>query len=113
MSSKYPTFGLSAHAVTKQPTTSTALIKSMTLQLDFPSGPAMLSQGQRPHPQSHRPTVGSSYDLIPDRVLLSADARPCGTIAAAEREVNQIICPPQITGGLQLTPLWASIAATV
>lgn len=44
-----------------------------------------------------------------DRVRRTADARPCGTPAAVG-ELDQIICPTQITGGLQLTPLQASTA---
>lgn len=45
-----------------------------------------------------------------DPALLSSNTGPCGTPAAADGEVNQIICPTQITGGLQLTRLRASNA---
>lgn len=61
-------------------------------------------------PPSQRATVPLLITTSYEAALLSADTGPCGTPAAADGEVNQIICPPQITGGLQLTRLRASNA---
>lgn len=90
---------------------STVAIKPMTLCLYSP--PTQLVRPWPHHaepPPSQRPTGPLLMTTSYDPALLSADTGPCGMPAAADREVNQIICPPQITGGLQLTRLRASNA---
>lgn len=83
---------------------STAVIKPMTLRLycSPPNWSAHDLTMLNP-PPSQRPTVPLLMTTSYDPALLSADTGPCGTPAAADGEVKQIICPTQITGGLQLT----------
>lgn len=57
---------------------------------------------------SQRATVPLLITTSDDPAPLCADTGPCGTPAGADGEVNQIMCPTQITGGLQLTRLRAS-----